>query len=116
VIVALTLLVSLMPPSFAEEVEVGPQLSTRVERPYMWIDGYVPELDTRWLRIVLLAPGADGTRSFWQRCSFPFNGSGRYSCGFEIGRGSDASRHPGEWVARLVSDDGRLKRLRFTLP
>lgn len=103
--------------AMAEEVEVGPHLETRIERPNMWVDGYVGDLlDTRWLRIVLRAPDGDGGREFWQRCDFEYSGEGRYSCGFRIGKGTDASRKAGEWAAKLVSEEGRLARILFDVP
>jgi hypothetical protein len=115
-LIALLVISSFAGPAAAEEVEVGPRLETRQEGKLLWIDAVIPEMEASHVVVKLMAPDRSGQRTLWQRCEFGYTGAGTYSCGFQVGPGSDSARTPGVWAARLVADGVLLDRLTFDVP
>lgn len=101
-------------PAMAETVTVD--LSTSRADDIRWVEAEVGISEAEQVKIKILAPRRSGSGyKLFQVCRFPFTGSGKYSCGFDVSKGAIAHRYRGAWLARALLDGERMARIRFRL-
>lgn len=96
--------------SGAGSAEVVADITLDRQPAAIWLDTAVGDAGGGELRVKVLTPRKDDSRSVWQVCSFPSADGGSYRCGLDR---EAVEREPGQWVARALLDGERIGRREF---
>ena len=86
------------------------EISIERESETIWTTTSLTDPSSEPLRVKILAPEPDGSRSLYQVCHFPSADGGPYRCGVDR---STAEQRSGRWVARAVLEGEPIGRRAF---